>query len=84
MGVTTVMMAATGKWNSMVTGSQLNYTASAPTGTAAKDGSGKAMTIVYLENLGFSKIGQNSNADDLKMLEDLKKRIVEQDNTDKE
>jgi len=79
MGVTTVMMAATGKWNSMVTGSQLNYTASAPTGTAAKDGSGKAMTIVYLENLGFSKIGQNSNADDVEWLRSEGYQVIELD-----
>lgn len=68
MVMTAVMMASTGKWRSSVTGSSLDYTVSAPTGTAAQDANGKAMTIVYLENLGFSKTGQNSNADDVAWL----------------
>lgn len=51
-----IAMAATGTWRSTVTGSNITYTASSPTGTAAKDVNGKAMTVVYLENLGFQKI----------------------------
>ena len=58
-------MAATGTWHSIATGSNLTYTASSATGIAAQDVNGKAMTIVYLENLGFQKIGQNSNVDDV-------------------
>ena len=68
VAMTTTMTAASGKWNSPAIGLSLNYTTSAATGTAAKDANGKPMTIVYLENLGISKIGQNSNADDVAWL----------------
>ena len=61
-------IAATGTWHSIATGSNLTYTASSATGIAAQDVNGKAMTIVYLENLGFQKIGQNSNVDDVAWL----------------
>ena len=63
-----VSMAATGKWNSHVTGTSIDYTVSQPMGTAATDQSGKPMTVVYLENLGFQKIGQISNADNVAWL----------------
>ena len=66
--VASAAMAATGTWHSTTTDSNITYTASSPTGTAAKDVNGKAMTVVYLENLGFQKIGQNSNADDVAWL----------------
>lgn len=66
--VASAAMAVTGTWHSTTTDSNITYTASSPTGTAAKDVNGKAMTIVYLENLGFQKIGQNSNADDVAWL----------------
>lgn len=62
-----VAEAATGKWNSQVTGTSIDYTVSQPTGTAATDQSGKPMTVVYLENLGFQKTGQVSNADNGKL-----------------
>lgn len=74
-----VAMAATGKWSSTVTGTSLDYTASSPTGTAAKDGNGKPMTVVYLENLGFQKIGRNSNADDVAWLRSQGYQVVELD-----
>lgn len=61
-------LAGSGKWQSSVTGSTISYTTSSATGTAAKDGDGKAMTVVYMENLGFEKIGQNSNAVDVAWL----------------
>ena len=57
-----MVMAGTGKWESQVTGTLLNYTTFSATTTAATDINGKPMTVVYLENLGFQKIGQNSNA----------------------
>ena len=72
-------MAATGTWRSTVTGSNITYTASLPTGAAAKDVDGKAMTIVYLENLGFQKMGQNSNADDVTWLRSQGWQVIELD-----
>ena len=72
-------LAATGKWTSAATGASLTYTTSAPTGTAAKDASGKPMTIVYLENLAIPKIGQNSNADDIAWLRSQGYQVIELD-----
>ena len=72
-------MAATGTWRSTVTGSNITYTASLPTGAAAKDVDGKAMTIVYPENLGFQKMGQNSNADDVTWLRSQGWQVIELD-----
>ena len=77
--VTATVMAATGKWQSPATGRSLTYTTSTPTGAAAKDAEGKAMTIVYLENLGFQKIGQNSNADDVAWLRSEGYQVIELD-----
>ena len=51
-----VSRAATGQWNSLVTETSINYTASKATGTAATDQDGKPMTVVYLENLGFREL----------------------------
>jgi len=72
-------MAATGTWHSIATGSNLTYTASSATGIAAQDVNGKAMTIVYLENLGFQKIGQNSNVDDVAWLRNEGYQVIELD-----
>ena len=74
-----VSMAATGKWNSQVTGTAISYTASAATGKAATDASGKPMTVVYLENLGFQKIGQVSNADNVAWLRQQGYQVIELD-----
>ena len=63
-----VSMAATGQWNSKATGTAISYTVSQPTGEAASDADGKPMTVVYLENLGFQKNGQVSNADNVAWL----------------
>ena len=60
-----IVLAGNGQWNSLVTGTAINYSTSTSIGTAATDQNGKPMTIVYLENLGFQKIGQNSLADDV-------------------
>jgi hypothetical protein len=72
-------MAAIGTWHSIATGSNLTYTASSATGIAAQDVNGKAMTIVYLENLGFQKIGQNSNVDDVAWLRNEGYQVIELD-----
>ena len=74
-----VSMAATGKWNSHVTGTSIDYTVSQPTGTAATDQSGKPMTVVYLENLGFQKTGQVSNADNVAWLRQQGWQVIELD-----
>ena len=79
MTVVTAMMAATGTWHSTATDSNLTYTTLSPTGTAAKDVDGKAMTVVYLENLGFQKIGQNSNAEDVAWLRSEGYQVIELD-----
>ena len=71
--------AATGKWNSQTTGTSISYTASQATGTAAKDQSGKPMTVVYLENLGFQKTGQVSNADNVAWLRQQGWQVIELD-----
>lgn len=74
-----ISMAGTGKWNSLATGTAIDYTTSAATGSAAEDADGKPMTVVYLENLGFQKIGQNSNADDVAWLRQQGYQVVELD-----
>ena len=79
VAMTTTIMAATGKWNSPATGLSLNYTTSTATGQAAKDVNGKPMTIVYLENLGIPKIGQNSNSDDVTWLRSEGYQVIELD-----
>ena len=75
----TASMAATGTWKSAVTGTPLNYTASAATAKAAKDANGKPMTVVYLENLAVQKVGQNSNADDVAWLRSHGWQVIEID-----
>lgn len=77
--VAVVAMAGTGKWESQVTGTMLNYTTSSATTTAATDVNGKPMTVVYLENLGFQKVGQNSNAEDVAWLLGQGYQVIEID-----
>lgn len=77
--VVSAVMAATGTWHSTATDSDLAYTSSSPTGSAAKDVNGKPMTVVYLENLGFQKIGKNSNADDVAWLRSEGYQVIELD-----
>jgi hypothetical protein len=72
-------MGATGKWQSAVTGTAIDYTTSAATGTQAKDGDGKPMTIVYMENLSCLKIGKNNNADDVAWLRSQGYQVIELD-----
>lgn len=74
-----LLWGGTGTWTSTATGTALNYTTSEAIGTAAKDAGGKYMTVVYLENLGFRKIGQNSNAEDVAWLRTQGYRVIEID-----
>ena len=77
--VVSAARAATGTWHSTATRSSLTYKTSPATGVAAKDVNGKEMTVVYLENLGFKKIGQNSNADDVAWLRSEGYQVIELD-----
>ena len=72
-------MAGTGKWRSTATGTDIGYTTSQATASAAKDADGKPLTIVYLENLGFQKIGQNPLADDVAWLRAQGYQVIELD-----
>lgn len=72
-------IAGSGQWKSSVTGTMLNYTTSSATTSAATDVNGKPMTVVYLENLGFQKIGQNTNADDVAWLRSQGYQVIELD-----
>ena len=71
--------AATGQWNSQTTGTAISYTASKPTGTAATDQSGKPMTVVYLENLGFENNSQVGNAENVAWLRQQGYQVIELD-----
>ncbi len=74
--LSTTSWATTGKWTSKTTGTEINYTtteAIAP----LKDYSGKYVTVVYLENLGFKKLGRNSNATDVAWLLSQGYRVIE-------
>lgn len=71
-------VAGTGEWKSAATGGMIRYTTAQPA-TPAKDSKGKAMTVVYLENLMCEKIGQNSNADDVAWLLEQGYNVIELD-----
>ena len=72
------LFAGTGNWSSVVTGSNIVFT-STEAATPAKDASGKFATVVYLENLGFDKIGGNSNEEDIAWLLSEGYRVIELD-----
>jgi dienelactone hydrolase len=68
--------AASGKWISKTTGTEINYTITEAI-TPLLDYSGRHITVVYLENLGFKKLGQNSNANDVAWLLSEGYRVIE-------
>ncbi len=70
--------ATTGHWLSTVTGDRIRYKIS-EAASPLKDASGHYFTVVYLENLGFSKLGGNSNAENVRWLLDQGFRVVELD-----
>jgi hypothetical protein len=71
--------ASTDKWtNSEVNSNKISYKISEAI-QPAKDYSGNYQTIVYLENLGFKKIGQNSNKEDVSWLLSQGYRVIEID-----
>ena len=71
------LSAATGTFQSKIAG-KINYTSN-PATTAKKDYNGKLFTVVYLENLGFQKLGGNTNAEDVKWLRDNGFAVIELD-----
>jgi phosphoglycolate phosphatase-like HAD superfamily hydrolase/dienelactone hydrolase len=68
--------AATGNWASTVTGSDIVYT-STEASSPIKDYAGNYLTVIYLENLGFNKIGKNSCATDVAWLLSQGYRVIE-------
>ena len=71
-----VSQATTGNWASNTTGGNIIYTTTDPT-TPVKDFTGNYLTVVYLENLGLKKIGQNTNATDVSWLLSKGYRVIE-------
>ncbi|MDP4209551.1 MAG: hypothetical protein Q8928_12125 [Bacteroidota bacterium] len=74
--LSTTSWAATGNWTSKVTGGDIAYL-STEACSPVKDFAGNYVTVVYLENVGFSKIGRNSNATDVAWLLSQGYRVVE-------
>jgi hypothetical protein len=70
------LWATTGNFVSNVTGGNIVYTTT-EAGLPIKDYAGNYLTIVYLENLGISKIGRNSNATDVAWLLSQGYRVIE-------
>jgi hypothetical protein len=73
-----ISFATTGNWTSTVSEGSLVYTSTDPS-TPVKDYSGNYLTVVYLENMGFDKIGKNSNATDVAWLLSQGYRVIEID-----
>lgn len=65
-----------GTWTSKTTGSAITYIVSEAT-SAAKDASGKFMTVVYLTNLNIPLISKNSNSENINWLLEQGYRVVE-------
>jgi hypothetical protein len=68
--------ATTGQWESKATGNNIDYTVTNAK-TPAKDFAGNYVTVVYLENPGFKKIGRNSNEQDVAWLLTQGYRVIE-------
>ncbi|WP_207425158.1 S9 family peptidase [Pedobacter sp. SYSU D00535] len=72
---TTVGSANSGKWLSKTTNQEITYTAKEAR-RPSKDFVGNYATIVYLTNLGFTKVGRNSNVDDIRWLGEQGYRVI--------
>lgn len=68
--------AGTGSWRSRVTGGEINWTSTEPC-KPLKDAARNHLTVVYLENLNFRKIGRNSNARNVRWLLSQGYRVIE-------
>lgn len=76
--ISPTLYAGSGQWSSTTLSSKISYTTISPT-NALKDQNNKYMTIVYLENLGFKKISQNSNDEDVQAMVDEGYRVIRLD-----
>lgn len=76
--INATLFAGTGTWTSTTLSSKITYTTVSPT-NALKDQNNKYMTIVYLENLGFNKISQNSNDEDVQAMVDEGYQVIRLD-----
>ncbi|WP_308990781.1 DUF6807 family protein [Mariniflexile litorale] len=70
--------ASTGKWASKVTKSNISYKVT-DSNEPIKDFTGNYLTVIYLENLMFNKIGQNSHKEDVAWLLSQAYRVIELD-----
>lgn len=66
------------QWTSKAIGKAISYKVN-EAAKAATDASGKKMTVVYLENLGFEKVGQYTNAENVTWLKNQGYRVIELD-----
>ena len=76
LAIPAISCGTTGNWPSKVTGGNIIYTAT-ESNSPVKDNSGNYITVVYLENLGFDKIGGNSNQTDVDWLLSQGYRVIE-------
>ena len=76
LSITLTLQASTGNWTSTVTGGNIVYNTTDPS-TPVRDFAGSYVTVVYLENLGLKKIGQNTNATDVAWLLSKGYRVIE-------
>ena len=70
--------AHSGKWTSTVTGNRIEYKTT-ESKTPIKDYTGNFVTVVYLKNLAFKKIGRNSIKKDVNWLLSQGYRVIELD-----
>lgn len=76
LGLIGICQAQTGQWRSKVTGSAITYTITEPK-VPVTDFDGNYSTIIYLEKLGFEKIGGNKIKKDIKWLLARGYRVIE-------
>lgn len=76
--ITTSGFTQTGTWSSSVTGGDINYTIT-NSDNQELDATSKKITVVYLKNLGFDKIGGNTNEEDIAWLLAQGYRVIELD-----
>ena len=78
LAITPVLYAGSGQWSSATLSNDIPYTTLSPT-NALKDQNGKYMTIVYLENLGFRKLCQHTNDEDVQTMVDEGYHVIRLD-----
>ncbi|MEJ6982002.1 hypothetical protein WG906_16150 [Pedobacter sp. P351] len=76
VGLSGPALAAKGKWHSQVTGGVITYRTS-ESARPLKDYEGNYLTVVYLVNPGFKKIGGNTKKADVKWLLGQGYRVIE-------